>query len=145
MFLYQLLKAGLRRAYEIGAYCYKVAKRLAEPTPYAKGVSAIRAIEKGSFRDSAFGAFFGSFVGDACGAATDKTHAALTKDQVEKAMRLRGGSLIPGTKLKFEAGQVTGVSEVQLCLIHGLVEANQEHSKDQEKVLDLDCVAKAYK
>lgn len=64
-----------------------------EPTPYAKSMATIKSIEKNTFRDRTFGAFFGSFIGDATGAAVEKSNNALTKEQVELAMSMRGGTI----------------------------------------------------
>jgi hypothetical protein len=100
-----MMSVWLTHATNAGVYCIKEAKRMAEPTPYAKSVSTIKAIEKASLRDSVFGAFFGAFVGDACAVSAEKIQsAALTKEQVDKAMKIGGGIKLPGSKSILGAG-----------------------------------------
>lgn len=60
-------------------------------------------------------------------------------------MKMQGGNIASGSKLKYGAGQVTGISEVQLCLTTSLIKSNIEQSETQEKALNMDEVAAVYK
>lgn len=140
MFFFQLVQSCLCQATEYGAYCYTEAKRLAEPSTLTKSLATIDGIEKGSFRDHAFGCILGAFIGDACGASKSSAAEKLSKDEAEKALKMNGGGVH-----NIGAGQVTSGSELALCLMTGIVEANQGRDAEQEKVLNIDVIAQQYR
>lgn len=120
MYFFQLVQVYLWQAAQFGAYCFAAAKKLAEPSALTRSLRKIDGIEKGSFQDHAFGCILGAFVGDACGATTSPTAQVLTKAEAEKALKMNGGGAHG-----VGPGQVTGDSELALCLMAGIADANK--------------------
>ena len=58
---------------------------------------------------------------------------------------MRGGSIVPCTKQKLELGQFTCYSDLQICIMNGIVQANKDQTKEQEKALNLDEISINYK
>ena len=139
MYFFQLVQLYLCQAAQYGAYCFAAAKKLAEPSALTKRLGIIDGIEKGTFRDHAFGCILGAFIGDACGASTPPTAQVLAKAEAEKALKMNGGGAH-----KVGPGQVTGDSELAMCLMTGIVDANKERDAEQEKVLNIDVIAQQY-
>ena len=99
----------------------------------------IKDIERHSFEDRVFGSIMASFVADACSSLFINQTQTLSYDQVNESMMMLGGG-----PYQLGAGQVTDNSELMMCLIWGLTEANKEKDYDEERELNRDKLAHFY-
>lgn len=81
----------------------------------------LKHVAKDSFEDRAFGCILGSFIGDSCGSFFAKSPKIASEAEMDEVMEMPGGG-----EWGVGSGQVTAESELAMCLMWGLVEANQE-------------------
>lgn len=92
-----------------------------------------------TLEDKAFGCILGAFVGDSCGSYNEFARELATKEFMDECMTMPGGG-----PWDVGPGQVTDDSEMAMCLMSGLIKANENKSKDEERVLDENELAKSY-
>ena len=84
-------------------------------------------------KDKAFGSVLGAFVGDAIGAYLEFFNSKINEKDVERAFLMLGGG-----KLDVGPGQITDDSEMAMCLLNGLTQANRNSSEDYNRTLTID-------
>ena len=102
-------------------------------------MSVIKNIEEGSFRDRAFGSILGAFVADACGSFHEFSTEVLSDGQMDECMRMPGG----GTHGN-GPGQITDDSEMALCILWGLVAANESSVPGDTMTFDINQISNCY-
>lgn len=100
----------------------------------------IQSIKANTFRDRAFGCILGSFIGDSCGSSLNKNKQGYsTSDEVNRAMSMLGGG-----PWSIGPGQVTDQSELSMCLMSAIIEANSSKKSHEERHIDTDIIAQHY-
>ena len=79
-------------------------------------------IEKHSFEDRAFGLILGSFIGDSCGSYLVRSYKIENEFKMDTCMEMNGGGPFGATG----SGQITSDSELAMCLMHGIIDANSD-------------------
>lgn len=92
-----------------------------------------------TFRDKAFGAMIGSFIGDTIGASINSGNQLPSSQEVARSLQMVGG----GPK-NLGPGQVSDQSELAMALVWGLIEANQGIDLNEERKMDMDIIANQY-
>lgn len=74
-----------------------------------------------SFKERAFGSILGAFVSDSIGSHLEFEEQPCKEEQVAKCMTMPGGG-----PHEVGPGQITDDSELAMCLLWGLVDANKD-------------------
>ena len=99
----------------------------------------LASVQKDTFEDRAYGCILGAFIADACGAFYEFNYAIATEEQMDACMSMPGGGA-----WACGSGQITDDSELAICFMHAIVQANQNTKPDEEFILPTKSIAHYY-